>query len=138
MSEVNEEDLIIPHHLKTSEEEALVTLPNEKAQKPAYPDRYGVTQEMVTGWKEKYPDSVKKLECPELDAHCYLKVPDRKILSAAMQRSKQDVVAFEEIIMANCFLGGDERFKTKFEFLRGASDAIAELVARKESFLKEV
>ncbi|GHV11720.1 hypothetical protein FACS1894162_7350 [Bacteroidia bacterium] len=44
---------------------------------------------------------------------CYLHRPDRKALSAASVIGKTDPLKYNEILLNNCWLGGDEEIKKR-------------------------
>lgn len=67
-----------------------------------------LSQEEIDALKEKHGE-VHAFEVD--DKVCYLRKPDRKILSAAMKMSKDDPMKFNETILNNCWLGGYEGFK---------------------------
>ena len=65
--------------------------------------------EQIAVWKNLYRDV---FEVRASDKICYLKRPDRKTLSAANSIGNHDPMRFNEIILENCWLGGDTEIKT--------------------------
>lgn len=90
------------------------------------------TPEQIEEWKKKYG----KLWAVIVDGHiCYLKKPDRKTLGYASVAGKDNPLKFNEVILANCFVGGSEDIKTDDEMFLGASAVIAEIIQVKEAEL---
>jgi hypothetical protein len=70
---------------------------------------------------------------------CYLKKPDRKILSMAMQVSKKNPMKFNESIFTNCYLGGYEGFKDfEGELFEALEAELDELLKRKSVTVKKL
>lgn len=94
-----------------------------------------ITQEQIQEWKAKHGDIFKlKIE----DKVCYLKVPDRKTLSYASSVATKDPLKFNEIILNNAWLGGDEEIKTQDSLFLAASSKIAEIIEVKEAELEKL
>lgn len=90
------------------------------------------TPEQIEEWKKKYG----KVWAIIVDGHiCYLKRPDRKALGYASIAGKDNPLKFNEVILANCFLGGSEAIKTDDDLFFGASAKLAELIQVKEAEL---
>ena len=93
------------------------------------------TQEQIDAWKQKHGDIFKlKIE----DKVCFLKSPDRKTLSYASSVATKDPLKFNEILLSNCWLGGDEEIKTNDSFFLAASSKIAEIIEVKEAELEKL
>lgn len=91
-----------------------------------------VSAEQIAVWKKKHG----KVSAIIIDGHiCYLRNPDRRILSYASTVGAKDPVKFNELILANCWLGGSEAIKTDDELFFGASGKLAELIVFKEAEL---
>jgi hypothetical protein len=67
------------------------------------------TSEQIAMWKNLHRDV---FEVKVSDKICYLKRPDRKTLSAAESIGYQDPMRYNEVILENCWLGGDSAIKT--------------------------
>jgi hypothetical protein len=95
----------------------------------------GPTQEQIEAWKAKY-GTVKMFE---VDGHkCYLRKPDRKILSLAMKKSQKNPLDFNETILSNCWLAGDEIFKTDDDMFMAISGELDTLIQQKMVDVKEL
>ena len=67
-----------------------------------------VSQEQIDAWKKQHGD----IYAIKVDGKtAYLKKPDRKTLSFASVAGQKDPMKFNEIILENCFIGGDEEIK---------------------------
>jgi len=94
-----------------------------------------VSQEQIQEWKEKHGD-VYKLSVE--DKTCYLKKPNRKTLSYASTAGAKDPFKFNEVILAQCWLGGDEEIKTDDMLFLSASSKIGDLIEIKEAELEKL
>jgi hypothetical protein len=97
---------------------------------------FTATEEQVAQWKEKYPTGVYRYEVE--GKACYLRKPDRKTLSAASVLGKSDPLKYNEVILKNCWLDGDEEIKTDDGLFLGISGRLAELIEIKEGELKKL
>lgn len=70
------------------------------------------------------------------DKVAYLKRPSRQALSAAAVVGKNDPMKYNEILLNNCWLDGDEEIKTDDSLFLGVSAKLGELVEVKEAELK--
>lgn len=94
-----------------------------------------ITTEQIEAWKKKYGEVfIVEIE----DKKAYLKRPSRKALSAAAVVGKSDPMKYNEVLLENCWLGGDEEIKTDDPLFLGASQILAELVEVKEATLKKL
>jgi hypothetical protein len=89
-----------------------------------------VTQEMIDGWKKQY-GNVFKIEVDGYTA--YLKPPDRKTLSYAGSVGIKDPIKFNEVVLNNCWLCGDEAIKTDDSLFLGAGQVLSEIINVKEA-----
>ncbi|WP_260377574.1 hypothetical protein [Candidatus Ornithobacterium hominis] len=67
-----------------------------------------------------------------------MKTPDRKTLSYASSIASKDPLKFNEILLNNCWLEGDEEIKTKDSLFLAASSKIAEIIEVKEAELEKL
>ncbi len=67
-----------------------------------------VDQKQVDAWKEKHGE-VYKINVG--DKVCYLKEPSRKALSFAAAAGQTDPLRYNEIILKDCWLAGDEEIQ---------------------------
>lgn len=89
-----------------------------------------ITKEIIEGWKKKHTD----IFAIKIDGKtAYLKKPDRKILGAANTIGQKDPLKFNEMVLNNCWLGGDEEIKTDDGLFLSASAKMSELMELKEA-----
>lgn len=92
-------------------------------------------QSKIDGWKKKY-GRVFRLD---VDGHtAYVRIPDRHVLSLAAIEGGKDPIRYNEVVLRNCWLDGDERIKTDDGLFLGASAKLQELIDVKEAELKEL
>ncbi|GGB83016.1 hypothetical protein GCM10007424_23800 [Flavobacterium suaedae] len=95
-----------------------------------------VTPEHIADWKAKHGD-VYELKITDEDGQtkkAYVKKPGRKTLSYASTSGQTDPMLFNEIVLKECFLGGDDVLTDDDDFL-AASSQIGELIKFKEAEL---
>lgn len=93
------------------------------------------TQEQINEWKKKYGEiSVLRVE----DKVAYLKTPNRKTLSYATSVASKDPLKFNEILLDNCWIDGDEEIKTNDALFLSASSKLADLIEIKEATLEKL
>lgn len=94
-----------------------------------------VTKEQIQEWKQQYKDIfVISVE----DKKVYLRTPDRKTLSYASTLATKDPLKFNEVILDNCWLGGDEEIKTNDELFLAVSSKLPDLIQIKEATLEKL
>ena len=94
-----------------------------------------VTKEQIQEWKNQYKDIfVISVE----DKKVYLRTPDRKTLSYASTLATKDPLKFNEVILENCWLGGDEEIKTNDELFLAVSSKLPDLIQIKEATLEKL
>jgi hypothetical protein len=95
---------------------------------------YTPTKEQLDEWKSKYG----KVSFLKVDGkRCYLKSPSRKALGYASVAGKENPLKFNEVLLADCWLAGDEEIKTDDALFLGASAKLQELIQVKEAELGE-
>lgn len=94
-----------------------------------------VTPEQIEAWKQKHGD-VYELSYEGVVG--YIRKPDRKVMSMASTLGANDHIKYNEIILSNCWLGGDERLKTDDALFFGATKELAKLIEVKEVELKKL
>lgn len=93
------------------------------------------TAEQIQEWKEKYKDIYEVTA----DGHvCYLRKPNRRELSYASVAGKSDPMKFNEVILSQCWLDGDDEIKTDDALFLGVSAQVAQIVEVKEAELKKL
>ncbi len=99
-------------------------------------DAFEATIEQITEWKEKY-ENVFRIEVEEANKACYVRSIDRKIMSYISQLAN-DPVKYNEALLAQCWLAGDEEIKTKDSLFMSVMGDLAELLALKETKLTKL
>ncbi|MFI3322089.1 MAG: hypothetical protein R3Y50_06145 [Rikenellaceae bacterium] len=94
-----------------------------------------ITQGQIESWKAKHKD-VWLIEVGGKKA--YLKKPNRQALSAALVISKNDTLKYNEVLLNNCWLGGDEEIKEDDSLFLGVATVLGDLVEIKEATLKKL
>ena len=103
-------------------------------------DKPNLTVKQIT---EKYGDLIADLkkEHGEIqaiiigDKVAFVKKPDRRTLSFASVAGQKDPMKFNEIVLENCFVGGDEEIKSDDSLFLAAASKIVELIEVKEAEL---
>lgn len=104
----------------------------------------GVTEEMVNAWRAKYgedamgEENVKVIVLssktdPNKKFSCVVRNPDSKILGMAMPFMEKNLYKLCQILITNCFLGGDEVMKEYPPFIMAAGGKISEWLDQVES-----
>lgn len=96
--------------------------------------------------QDNYPRTNRSVEKKWGDVFCvtvgdkvaYLKRPSRQALSAAAVVGKNDPMKYNEILLNNCWLAGDEEIKIDDSLFLGVSAKLGELVEVKEAELKKL
>ncbi len=91
-----------------------------------------VDQKQIDAWKKQHGDIFK---ITVDDKVCYLKKPTRKALSYAAMAGQTDPLRYNEIILNDCWLGGDEEIKTDDGLFLSVSGKLSQLIQVKESEL---
>ena len=60
------------------------------------------------------------------------------MLSAAATVGQKDPLKYNEIILANCWISGDEEIKTDDALFLGVSGVLSEIIEIKEATLKKL
>ncbi|MCL1942803.1 MAG: hypothetical protein FWF54_04555 [Candidatus Azobacteroides sp.] len=89
-------------------------------------------KEQIAEWKAMYGD-VYLISVDGKEA--YLKQPSRKIIGYASVAGKNNPIKFNEVILNDCWLGGDEEIKTNDTLFLSVSSQLAELIQIKEAEL---
>lgn len=90
--------------------------------------------EQIEAWKRQYGEVYTVTVG---DSIGYLKKPSRKALGYASFASKKNPLNFNEFILNDCWLGGDESIRTDDAKFLGVSAVLAELIEVKEAELKK-
>lgn len=99
------------------------------------------TAQQIQQWKRQHGETnVFRVEGKGKHAGrvCYLHKPDRKTLSYASSVAQANPLQSTEILINNCWLGGDEGFRTEDDLFLGLSQQMAQLVEIADVELKNV
>ena len=91
-----------------------------------------VTTQQITEWKQKHGE-IFKITVDGKEA--YLRKPDRKILSYVTSMASNEPLKFNEILLNNCWLGGDTEIKTDDTLFLSASAKLGQLIEIKSAEL---
>jgi hypothetical protein len=94
-----------------------------------------IPQEQIDSWKKEH-GSVFLIEVGGKKA--YLRGADRKTISYATAIGAKDPMAFNEALLQNLWLEGDEEIKTDDALFMGASSQLSELIEIKTATLKKL
>lgn len=94
-----------------------------------------LTKEQVEALKKKHGEI---FEIEVEDKVCYLKKPSRKVLSLAATAGQHDPMKYNEVILANCWVEGDEEIKTEDAYFLGISGVLSDLIEVKKATLKKL
>jgi hypothetical protein len=95
-----------------------------------------VDQKQIDTWKKKHGD-IFKIEFED-GKEVFLRKPDRKVLSLAMTKAQTNPLGFAEVILNNCFLGGDADVKTDDDYFLGASAQLEKVMEVKSAEIKKL
>jgi hypothetical protein len=91
-------------------------------------------KEQIDAWKSQYSET---FEIKVADSVCYLKQPDRSVLKAVSALEK-NTIGGGEVIIANCWLGGDDAIKTDNSKFMSVLPYLYDLIEIKEVELKKL
>jgi hypothetical protein len=94
-----------------------------------------VTKEQINAWKKEHGDIFK---ITVEDKVAYFKKPSRKTLGFASMAGQSNPLKFNEVIMRDCFLGGDDEIKTDDTLFLSASAKLGEIIETKEAELEKL
>ncbi|MDR0603582.1 MAG: hypothetical protein LBG80_04675 [Bacteroidales bacterium] len=96
---------------------------------------YKATKEQIGEWKQKHG----AVFCIKVeDKACYLKKPSRKALGYASMAGKENPLKFNEVLLNDCWLSGDEEIRTNDDLFLSVSAKISELIELKEAELEKL
>ncbi len=89
----------------------------------------------IAAWKKKHGD----VFAYEADGKiCYLHRPGRDVIAAASVVGKDDPFKFAEIVLSNCWLGGDEELRSDDRYFMGLSQKISDIIEIKVGEIKKL
>lgn len=91
-----------------------------------------ITQKTIEQWKAQHG---KIFQIKVGDKVCYLKQPSRKALSYAAVSAQTDPLKYNEVILNDCWLAGDEEIKTNNGLFLSVSQKLNALIEIKEAEL---
>lgn len=94
-----------------------------------------LSKEQIEALKKKHGEI---FEVEVGDKICYLKRPTRKVLSLAASQTQRDPLKYNEVVLANCWVDGDEEIKTVDAYFLGVSGVLDQLVEIKQADLKKL
>jgi hypothetical protein len=94
-----------------------------------------VTSEQIAMWKNLHRD-VYEIRIDESVA--YLRKPDRATLKAMAAFAQSDPIRSSEVLLENCWLGGDDAIKNDDEKFLAVSAHLGELIEVKNAELKKL
>jgi len=94
-----------------------------------------VTKAQIEIWKKKHGEIFELIVGNKTG---FLHKPDRNTLRLAFSKAATDPMGMAEVVLANCWLGGDEEIKTDDSYFVGAMSQVQELIEVKEASLKKL
>lgn len=91
-----------------------------------------VTKKQIDAWKAEHGD-IAAIKVGDKTA--YLKKPSRQTISYATQVGQKDPLAFNEAILKQCWLGGDEEILTDVGLFMSVSPHLTRLINIQEAEL---
>lgn len=96
---------------------------------------YEADKKQIAEWKTKHG----RIFCIRVeDKACYLKTPNRKTLGYAAVAGKENPLKFNEVVLRDCWLAGDEEIRTDDSLFLSVSQKLSEVVEVKEAELEEL
>ena len=93
------------------------------------------TPEQIAMWKNMHGEI---FAATVEESTCYLKKPDRNTLKAVSSVGANDNIRAVEILLENCWLGGDEEIKTDDSKFFAVSKELVKLLDIKQAELKKL
>ena len=93
------------------------------------------TQAKIEEWKKTHGD-VWRITVDGRE--CYLKPPSRRTLGYASMAAKENPLKFNEIILRDCWLAGDEEIKTDDTLFLSTGKALEGIIETKEAELEKL
>lgn len=87
-------------------------------------------KQLVETWKKEH-GSVYLVEVE--DYKCWLRKPKRRALSYASSIAAKDPIKFEELMLEECWLGGDEILKTDDDLFYAVATVLQQVIEQKKA-----
>lgn len=84
----------------------------------------------IENWKKAHGDVFK---ITSEDKVGYIRKPNRNELKSATTLAQTDPLGFVEIVLENCWLGGDEQLKTDDAYFMGISSQLEQIIEVKQA-----
>lgn len=94
-----------------------------------------ITQAQIEQWKAQHGEVFKISVGKKV---CYLRKPSRKALSYAALSAQTDPLKYNEVILNDCWLAGDEEIKTDNGLFLSVSQKLPSLIEIKEAELEKL
>lgn len=104
------------------------------------PSKSEVTPEVIQGWKQKYSD-VFQLSVEDSNGNVkvgFFRKPSRQVLGNATKHLQASPMKYQEILLNNCFLGGDPEILTDDDCFLAVGVKFEEVIAIKDADLKKL
>jgi hypothetical protein len=100
------------------------------------------TQEQITGWKAQYGEIFEvelEKDADSEPTYAYFRKPARHTVANVMRKmAGQDLVDANQVLINDCFVGGDEVVKTDVQLMLGAGSALQVLITPAAASLKNL
>lgn len=93
------------------------------------------TKAQIAEWKKKHGEVFM---ITVEDKTAYIRKPDRKDLAHATAVGANNPFAFNETILNNCWLGGDEDVKTNDDYFLAVSGQLDKVIEIKDAEIKKL
>ncbi len=94
-----------------------------------------ITTEKIEAWKKQHGEIYSVTVDDKIG---FLKKPDRKALGAAAVIGHNNSIKYNEGLLNNCWLGGDEELRENDAYFLGVSNQLAQIIEIKEVELKKL
>ena len=96
---------------------------------------FEATKEQIVAWKSQHGEI---FEITVEDKRCYLKKPNRKVLGLATSLGQKNPMKFNEVVLHNCWLAGDDEIKTDDDYFLAVGAKLDSIVEIKEAEVKKL
>ena len=92
-------------------------------------------EQQISSWKQQYGDV---FEVTVDGKKGYFKKPDRKTMGFAMTKAQTDPLGYLEVIIENCWLGGDNELKDNNDYFYALCMKVQDITAVKDAEIKKL